>query len=51
MDIDPARSTLDPAKIDAVLGHQGENAKGVYKVTVGLGLPPFPVGRNPAMLG
>src|SRR3954469_24982063 len=34
-DIDPAKSTLDPSKIDAVLGHKGENAKGVYKVTIG----------------
>lgn len=33
-DIDPARSTLDPAKIEAVLGRKGELAKGVYKVTV-----------------
>ncbi|HXT00208.1 MAG TPA: DUF1259 domain-containing protein [Elusimicrobiota bacterium] len=33
--IDPARSTLDPAKIDAVLGRKGELAKGVYKVTIG----------------
>ena len=34
-DIDPAKSTLDPAKIEAVLGHKGEAAKGVYKVTIG----------------
>ena len=35
VEIDPARSTLDPARIAAVLGHKGENAKGVYKVTIG----------------
>ena len=35
VEIDPAKSTLDPAKIEAVLGHKGENAKGVYKVTIG----------------
>jgi hypothetical protein len=34
-DIDPAKSTLDPAKIDAVLGHKGDLAGGVYKVVVG----------------
>jgi hypothetical protein len=34
-DIDPARTTLDPAKIDGVLGHRGELGKGVYKVTIG----------------
>ena len=34
-DIDPAKSTLDPARIDAALGHKGELAKGVYKVTIG----------------
>jgi len=34
-DIDPARSSLDPAKIDAVLGQKGELANGVYKVTIG----------------
>jgi hypothetical protein len=32
--IDPAKSTLDPAKIEAVLGVKGETAKGVYKVVV-----------------
>ena len=32
---DPARSSLDPAKIDAVLGQKGELANGVYKVTIG----------------
>jgi len=34
-DIDPATSTLDPKKIDAVLGHGGELKDGVYKVTIG----------------
>ena len=34
-DIDPAKTTLDPAKIEAVLGRKGELANGVYKVTVG----------------
>src|SRR5438067_4505211 len=33
--IDPASSTLDPKKIDAVLGRSGELNKGVYKVTFG----------------
>src|SRR5439155_14936060 len=35
-DIDPANTSLDPLKIDAVLGAKGELAKGVYKVTIGL---------------
>lgn len=34
-DIDPAKTSLDPAKIDAVLGQKGELANGVYKVTIG----------------
>jgi hypothetical protein len=34
-DIDPASTTLDPAKIERVIGHKGELAKGVYKVTIG----------------
>jgi hypothetical protein len=34
-DIDPAKSALDPAKIEAVLGQKGELANGVYKVTIG----------------
>jgi len=34
-DIDPANSTLDPKKVDAVLGHGGELKDGVYKVTIG----------------
>lgn len=35
-DIDPARTSLDPARIDAALGVKGELAKGVYKVMIGL---------------
>jgi hypothetical protein len=34
-DIDPAKTSLDPAKIDAVLGNRGELASGVYKITLG----------------
>jgi hypothetical protein len=34
-DIDPARSTLDPKKIEAVLGASGELKSGVYKVSWG----------------
>jgi hypothetical protein len=34
-DIDPAKTTLDPAKIDSVLGHRGDLANGVYKVVIG----------------
>ncbi|HEX8950912.1 MAG TPA: DUF1259 domain-containing protein [Polyangia bacterium] len=34
-DIDPAKTSLDPAKIEAVLGQKGELASGVYKVTIG----------------
>ena len=34
-DIDPANSTLDPKKIDAVLGNISELKNGVYKVTIG----------------
>jgi hypothetical protein len=33
--IDPARSTLDPAKIESVLGRKGDLSGGVYKVTIG----------------
>jgi len=33
--VDPASSTLDPKKIDAVLGRSGAMNKGVYKVTIG----------------
>ena len=34
-DIDPARTTLDPAKIEAVVGEKGQLADGVYKITIG----------------
>lgn len=34
-DIDPAKTTLDAAKIEAALGAKGELAKGVFKVTIG----------------
>jgi hypothetical protein len=34
-DIDPAKTTLEPAKIEAILGHKGELSNGVYKVTIG----------------
>lgn len=34
-DIDPARTTLDPARIETVLGVKGQLAAGVYKLTVG----------------
>ena len=34
-DIDPARSTLDPKTIEAILGYKGDLANGVYKVTIG----------------
>jgi len=34
-DVDPANSSLDPKRIDAVLGRSGEMNKGVYKVTIG----------------
>jgi hypothetical protein len=33
--IDPARTTLDPAKIERILGVKGESKDGVYKVVVG----------------
>lgn len=32
--IDPGKTSLDPGKIEAVLGFKGELAKGVYKVTL-----------------
>ncbi len=32
-DIDPAKTTLDPKKLDAVFGKNGKLASGVYKVT------------------
>ena len=34
-DIDPAKTTLDPAKIESVLGEKGELKDGVYKVVIG----------------
>jgi len=34
-DIDPARSTLDPARLDAAFGKKGEYKDGVYKITWG----------------
>lgn len=34
-EIDPAGTSLDPAKIERVVGTKGELAKGVYKVTFG----------------
>jgi hypothetical protein len=34
-DIDPAKSTLDPKRIEEILGTSGELKNGVYKVTVG----------------
>jgi hypothetical protein len=34
-EIDPAHTSLDPSKIEAVLGHKGALASGVYKVTIG----------------
>jgi hypothetical protein len=34
-DLDPAKTTLDPARINAVLGRNGDLAGGVYKVTIG----------------
>jgi len=34
-DIDPARTSLDPKKIEAVLGAKGGLAAGVYKVVIG----------------
>lgn len=34
-DIDPARTTLDPGKIEAIIGTKGQLADGVYKLTIG----------------
>jgi hypothetical protein len=34
-DIDPSGSTLDPRKIDSILGKQGDFKNGVYKATFG----------------
>jgi hypothetical protein len=33
--IDPAKTTLSPAKIDALLAHKGDLKDGVYKVVIG----------------
>src|SRR5437016_480673 len=35
VDIDPAKSTVDPAKLDAAFGKKGEFKDGVYKATWG----------------
>jgi hypothetical protein len=34
-EIDPAKTTLDPKKIDAIIGTPGALASGVYKITIG----------------
>ena len=34
-DVDPARSTLDPKKLDVVFGRTGDYKNGVYKLTFG----------------
>lgn len=34
-EIDPARTTLDPRRIDAILGRKGALGAGVYKVVIG----------------
>ena len=34
-DIDPSKTTLDPMKIEAVIGKKGQLADGVYKITIG----------------
>jgi len=34
-DVDPARSTLDPKRLDAVFGRTGDYKSGVYKLTFG----------------
>jgi len=34
-DIDPAKSTIDPARLDAAFGKKGEFKDGVYKATWG----------------
>jgi hypothetical protein len=35
LELDPAKTSLDPKKIEAILGVQGEMADGVYKLTWG----------------
>ena len=34
-DIDPAATSLDPKKIEAIVGHPGDLKDGVYKITIG----------------
>jgi uncharacterized protein DUF1259 len=34
-EIDPARTTLDPRRIEAILGRKGASGAGVYKVVIG----------------
>ena len=34
-DVDPSKTSLTPAKIDAALGRKGDLANGVYKITIG----------------
>lgn len=33
--IDPAKTTLDPTRIEAILGRKGDLSGGVYKITIG----------------
>lgn len=35
VDIDPANTTLDPKKIEDIVGAKGQMADGVYKITIG----------------
>jgi hypothetical protein len=35
--LDPAKTTLDPSKIDAILGEKGQLKDGVYKIVIGRG--------------
>src|SRR5215212_2746957 len=50
-DIDPASTSLDPAKIERAIGQKGELAKGVYKVTIGKTSSMMGVGIGNAMGG
>ena len=34
-DLDPAKSSLDPKKIEAIMGVKGQMASGVYRITIG----------------
>jgi hypothetical protein len=36
-EIDPAKTSLDPKPIEAIMGHQGEQIDGVFKITIGRG--------------